>query len=167
MAGDLRTVEAKCDAVAKEFSEKYQKFTDEPCDLFRRVKEVDQECSRINSQAAGGEHRRLLGVELTARGLENFSISDPSVLETVRLPDWKKSDRMSWPPPRVPLAALVAGAMTPPHDLRYTRDWAAAREKEMARRAATEAVGAKKPPNGRWQVGRPTRRGCDAILVTR
>jgi hypothetical protein len=28
--------------------------------------------------------------------------------------------------------------MTPPHDLRYTGDWAAAREKEMARRAATE-----------------------------
>jgi hypothetical protein len=27
------------------------------CDLFCRMKEVDQECSRINGEAAAGEHR--------------------------------------------------------------------------------------------------------------
>jgi hypothetical protein len=102
------------------------------------MKEVDQECSRINGEAAAGEHRRLLGVELTARGLKNFSISDPSITETVRLPNWTQSDHMAWPPPRTPLAALVAAAMTPPHDLRYTGDWAAAREQDRARRAETE-----------------------------
>jgi hypothetical protein len=131
-------VEAERDALTKEFSEKYRKFTNELCDLFRRVMEVDEECSRINSQAAAGEHRRLLGVELTARGLKNFGISDASIMETVRLPNWTNSDQMAWPPPRTPLAALVAAAMTPPHDLRYTGDWAAAREQDKSRRAAAE-----------------------------
>jgi hypothetical protein len=132
-------VEAKCNALAKEFSEKYQKLTNELCDLFGRMKAVDEECSRVNGEAVTGEHRRLFGVELTARDLRNFSISDPSIMETVRLPDWKKSDRTAWPPPRTPLAALVAAAMTPPHDLRYTGDWAAAREQDRARRAAAAA----------------------------
>src|SRR5262245_8430627 len=81
------------------------------CDLFARMKAVDEGCSRVNGQAAGGERRRLRGVELTARGLENFSISDPSIMETVRLPNWTRSDHMAWPPPQIPLAVRVAAAM--------------------------------------------------------
>ena len=109
------------------------------CDLFCRAKEVDQECARINSEAAAGEHRYLLGVELTARGLESFSFFNPALTEAVKLPEWTDSGRLAWPPPKIPLGALVAAAMTPPHDLRYTGDWAAAREQDMARRAAGEA----------------------------
>jgi hypothetical protein len=108
-----------------------------------RVKEVDQECSCVNSQAAAGEHRRLRGVELTARCLESFNISNPSIMVNARLPNWEHSDHMAWPPPKTPLAALVAEAMTPPHDLRFTADWAAARQQDMARRTAAEARWAK------------------------
>ena len=36
-------------------------------------------------------------------------------------------------------AATYAMSMMPPHDRRYTEDWAAALEEENARRAATEA----------------------------
>jgi hypothetical protein len=132
-------VEATRDALAKEFSEVYPKLTSQLCDLFDRMKAVDEECLRINGQAAGGERRRLVGVEQTARRLTNFSISNPSIVETARLPNLTQSDHMAWPPPRTPLAALVAAAMTPPHDPRYTGDWAAAREQDKTRRAATEA----------------------------
>jgi hypothetical protein len=43
------------------------------------------------------------------------------------------------PPPKVPLAVLAAEAMTPPDDPRFGPNWRAARELDMARRAATEA----------------------------
>jgi hypothetical protein len=71
--------------------------------------------------------------------LENFTISSPSIMETAKLPNWEHSDHMTWPPPKPPLGALVAAAMTPPHDPRFTADWAAARQQDMARRAAAEA----------------------------
>ena len=131
-------VEARRNALAREVGEVYPKLASQLCDLFERMKAADQECSRVNGEAAGGEHRRLRGVELTARGLQNFSISNPSIMETVRLPSWTHSDHMAWPPPKPPLGALVAAAMTPPHDPRFTADWAAAREQDKARRAATE-----------------------------
>jgi hypothetical protein len=41
-------------------------------DLFESAKAVDEKVSRINRSGPPGEHRRLLGVELTARGLESF-----------------------------------------------------------------------------------------------
>jgi hypothetical protein len=135
---DFETVKAERDAVAKDLGERYPELTAELCDLFRRVLATNEKCSRVNGAAPAGESRRLRGVELTARGLENFSISNPSIMETLKLPDWKRSDHMAWPPPRTPLAALVAAAMTPPHDLRYTGEWAAAREQDKARRTATE-----------------------------
>jgi hypothetical protein len=81
------------------------------CDLFQRAETVDQECLRINSAASTGEHRRLLGVELTARGLESFSFYNPSLTEIVKLPNWKHSDRMIWPPAKIPLSVLVATSM--------------------------------------------------------
>ena len=132
-------VKAERDAVAKEFAELYPSLTTQLCDLFHRAKAIDQECSRINGEAPAGEKRRLLGVELTARGLESFSISDPSLTEAAKLPDWTHSDRVAWPPPQTPLAVLVAASMTPPHDPRFSADWAAARDQDMARRAANEA----------------------------
>ena len=46
---------------------------------------------------------------------------------------------MAWPPPVTPMAVLVAEAMAPPPDARFTANWAAAREKDVARRAAVEA----------------------------
>ena len=66
---DHAAIEAKRDALASEFAEMYPKVTAQLCDLFSRARAVDQECSRLNSEALSGEHRRLLGVELTARDL--------------------------------------------------------------------------------------------------
>ena len=71
--------------------------------------------SRINGSAPPGEHRRLLGVELTARGLESFSTADPPIAKAVQLPDWAHSARMAWPPPRTVRPGLLrAGGVRPP-----------------------------------------------------
>jgi hypothetical protein len=65
----------------------------------------------VNVAALAGEHRRLLRVELAARDLASFSTSDPSISTSLRLPDWENSDRMAWPPPKTPLALLVAASV--------------------------------------------------------
>jgi hypothetical protein len=74
-----------------------------------------------------------------ARNLESFSVSDPSIIEAMQLPDWTESDRMAWPPPKTLVSVLFAEAMAPPPDARFGADWAAARAKDDARRAANEA----------------------------
>lgn len=140
---DYAAIEAKRDALANELAEMYPNLTAQLCDMFQRAKAIDQECSRINGEAPAGEHRRLLGVELTARGLESFTRSNPSLMDAVKLPDWADSDRMVWPPPQAPLAALLAASMVPPPDAQFTANWAAAREKDVARRADAEARWAK------------------------
>jgi hypothetical protein len=131
-------VGAKRDASAKELAEFYQSATAQLRDLFREAEAVDQECTRVNAAAPLGENRRLLGVELTARKLERFSITDPSVIDLVKLPDWTHSDRMIWPPPKIPLSVLVATSMMPSLDPRSNPNWASGHEKDKARRAANK-----------------------------
>ncbi len=58
-----------------------------------------------------------------ARGLDSYGISDPPLTETVKLPSWTQSDRMVWPPPKVPLSVLIAESMTPPDDPRFGPNW--------------------------------------------
>jgi hypothetical protein len=97
---DYKRIEAKRDEWARKYAE-YPKLVARLVDLFGSAKAVDEEVSRVNGSAPPGEHRRLLGVELTARGLESFSTADPPIAKGVQLPDWAHSARMAWPlPPR-------------------------------------------------------------------
>jgi hypothetical protein len=84
---DYDAVKTNRDMLAQEFAELYPTVTAQLCDLFQRAKVIDQECSRIDCEAPAGEHRRLRGVELTARGLESFDRSCPSLAGSVKLPD--------------------------------------------------------------------------------
>lgn len=136
---DYEAVKAKRDALAREFVEFYPDLVRRFIDFAHRTAAVDDECARFNGAALAGEHRRLLGVELTARKLESFSGYEPSIIKAVKLPDWAHSGRMAWPPPTLPLSVAVASSMTPPPDPRFGANWAAAREQDMARRAAVEA----------------------------
>jgi hypothetical protein len=108
---DYEAVKEARDELADEFAELYPSLTAQLCDLFRRAQAIDQECSRIDSQAPKGENRRLSGVELTARNLKSFSRSDPSVIDLVKLPDLSQSDRMIWPPHKIPLSVIIARSM--------------------------------------------------------
>ena len=129
----------KRDVLAGEYAEFYPKFVSQLVDLLSRVEAIDQECARIDGSAPSGEYRRLRGVELTARGLKNFSAANPSITKKLQLPDWANSDRTAWPPPRPSMAAEFAMSMMPPYNPRYSADWAAASEADNARRAANEA----------------------------
>ena len=94
-------------------------------DLFESDKAVDEKVSRINRSGPPGEHRRLLGVELTARGLESFSTTDPPIAKGVQLPDWAQSARMVWQPPR----AFDPASFAPvPFDRRLSADWGQVQE---------------------------------------
>jgi hypothetical protein len=108
-------------------------------DLFERTEAVDKEVSRINGSAPSCEQRRLRQVELVARGLDNFTRADPPITKAVQLADWTHSERLIWPRSQPSLAAVFAMSMVPPHDPRYTADWAAALKEDNARRAVTEA----------------------------
>jgi SOS response associated peptidase (SRAP) len=85
---DYETVKAQRGALAKEYAELYPLLTARLCDLFHRVEALDQECSRINGEEPAGDHRRLLGVELTARKLAGFSTESPSIAKELKLPDF-------------------------------------------------------------------------------
>jgi hypothetical protein len=77
-------------------------------DLFERMKAVDKEVGRVNGSAPYGNHRRLLEVELTARGLDRFTTNyRPSIPENVRLPDFEESAKMVWPRRTIPLEVLM------------------------------------------------------------
>jgi len=136
-------VKTKRDMLAQEFAELYPTATAQLCDLFQRAKVIDEECVRIDCEAPAGERRRLRGVELTARAIESFDRSSPSLTASIKLPDWTDSARMVWPPPQIPLGVVMAASIAPQHDPRYSGDWAAARAKNHARRAANEARWAK------------------------
>jgi hypothetical protein len=57
--------------------------------------------------APDGEHRRLLDVELTARGVEILWQPDVWVAEMLRLPNFPRGNGpiYAWPPPAPPLFA--------------------------------------------------------------
>jgi len=135
---DFTQAEARRDEWARKYAQ-YPKIVAQFVDILRGAEEIDQECSRVNGSAPPGEHRRLRQVELIARGLDNFNRANPPITKAVQLPDWTNSEKMAWPPPQPSLAAVFALSMVPSHDPRYTADWAAALEKDNARRAATEA----------------------------
>jgi hypothetical protein len=133
-------VEAKPDASARKFAE-YQKLMAQLVEMFRDAEAVDAEVSRVKGSAPDGEHRRLLGVELTARNLESFSRDNPSITKTAQLPDWQHSGRMVWPPPQPSFAALYAQSMVPQDDpRRYSGRWHEVLEEYNAKRAEIEAA---------------------------
>jgi hypothetical protein len=134
--------------------------------LGQRLANVEAAETSTRWEAPAGEHRRLRGVELSARGLDSFGISAPPLTETIKLPGWKQSDRMIWPPPQVPLAVLVAESMRPPDDPRFGPNWGAAREQDMAGGLRPKRVGPRRRKSARQKVGVLTRRVCDAELWT-
>ncbi len=138
---DYQRIEAARDAAANNFS-KYPELIAQLVDILREAEAVDKEVSRINIAAPEGEHRRLLGVELTARGLTAHSRTQPEIAKNISLPEWACSDRMAWPPQRPSIAAAYAASIAPGFDPRYSADWwkvseeaAAARQREQERTA--------------------------------
>jgi hypothetical protein len=89
------------DELAAEMREVYPTAVAQLADLFRRAAACDRECSRVDGKAATGELRRLLRVELAARGVEGLLQPDVYLAEMLRLPFfWRDSGPIyAWPPP--------------------------------------------------------------------
>src|ERR1035437_9611791 len=109
---DFEQVEARRNELAQEFAATYPRFAAQLVELFSRAEAVDKEVSRVNGSAPAGEHRRLLGVELSARGLDGFTRDEPSIARAVQLPDFERSAVLAWPPPKPSMAVQVATSMT-------------------------------------------------------
>jgi hypothetical protein len=124
---DFETVKVKHDALAAEFREVYRQAMAKLVDLLTRMTACDRACYRVNASAPAGEPRRLAGAELAARGLERFTVADPSIVRELKLPDFERSDRMAWPPPQTFDSALISPLSA---SRRYSADWGLAAEEE-------------------------------------
>jgi hypothetical protein len=81
-----------------------------------RIRVPDRKCSRINGLAPYGEHRRLLGVELTARCVDNLWQPDVWIAKELRLPHLIRDNGaiFAWPLPTPPLFAASFVALSGP-----------------------------------------------------
>lgn len=108
-SADYRKVKAKVEEAALLFKD-FQYHAETITAMFGLASAVDKEVSRINGSAPDNEHRRLLPVELTARGMTGFTRDNPSLASTTSLPEWSYSARTMWPPhPSTTLAVMAAG----------------------------------------------------------
>jgi hypothetical protein len=123
-------------------------------EIILKAQSADAEVSRVNGSALPGEHRRLQNVELKARGLENFSISNPSVIDMVRLPDWERTERMLWPQHRPIDPAMVVPMQI--GDPRLTTDrWHEVGEEQRAAEAERQRAEAIEAEQARAEFYRP------------
>ena len=103
---DYAAVKAKRDATAQMLRERYPAIVDELVTLMTNIAITDKEVSRVNLAAPYGDHPRLRGTELTARGLDRFMQPEVSIPQELRLPTFHRDDGpvLAWPP-RVPSLA--------------------------------------------------------------
>jgi hypothetical protein len=137
--GDCETLKVKRDGLAEELRTIYPEFETKITDLFTRIAANDAELSRLHQARPAGVALHLLGAELVARDLERFKATEPSIAQELKLPKFAPGQRLAWPPPQPPMAAVYAMSLMPQRDARYTADWAAAQKEDNVRRAATEA----------------------------
>ena len=136
---DYEKLKVKRDALAAELREVYPVFEAKITDLFTRITANDAELSGLHLARPGGVALHLLGAELVARDLDRFRSLEPSIAQELKLPTFAPGQRLAWPPPKPSMAALYADSMVPPHDARYTADWAAAQKEDNVRRQQNEA----------------------------
>jgi hypothetical protein len=105
-------------------------------DILSEAAELQREVDRVNASAPPNEHRRLFGVELSARSLDSFSASTPSIARELKLPAWEPNTAPLWPPPQRVDASLFAPV---PFNPRYSaRWWEAAEEERQQQRERIE-----------------------------
>jgi hypothetical protein len=107
---DYDALKIKRDELALEFIELYPPFATKIANLFRRMLDFDAELSRLHQARPAGTSQHLLGPELVARGLEQFTRNERSLIGEVQLPGFKPGQPCVWPPPRKLDPALFAVA---------------------------------------------------------
>jgi hypothetical protein len=146
--------------LAAEMREVYPAAVSQLADLFQGMAQCDRECSRINGSRPDNEHRRPLGVELTARGVEGLLQPDVYIAEMLRLPFfWRDSGPIyAWPPhtPPVFASSFVLPGPNP--------DWQAEiKARKAAQREESERVIAYYQERDRERRERELKEGKEAI----
>src|SRR5262245_824772 len=122
---DYAAVKGKPDATAQMLRERYPAIVDELVTLMTNIAITDKEVSRVNLAAPYGDHPRLRGTELTARGLDRFMQPEVSIPQEPRLPTFHRDNGpvLAWPP-RVPSLAetyVLPPALLVPVDVEKQR----------------------------------------------
>jgi hypothetical protein len=88
---DFEQVRVKRDALAAEFSEFYPTVVSQLIGLLCRMAGNDAEISRVHLARRTGVSLHLRTAELEARGLDRFTIYEPSIATELRLPHFDRS----------------------------------------------------------------------------
>jgi hypothetical protein len=149
----FRRVESMVEEAARKFA-RYPALVGELIELMTSTAAVDSQVSEINGAAPAGEMRRLRGVELAARRLNNFTADQPPIAQNLRLPDWHSSSQLVWPQPH---NVFDPGAFMPIQrgDPRLTSDswWQVGDEQRAVEEAREqrEAIEAEEAKKQFWQ----------------
>lgn len=131
---DFEQVEAERDALAEELTATYPDLVAKLVSLLDRIEVCDREVDRVNGSAPEEDNRRLLGVELTARGLNCFTAASPSLTANLRLPHPGDTRSLAYPPEQINVFGLqmasAASALAAKHAVAFTPDWSAAKDLE-------------------------------------
>jgi hypothetical protein len=113
---DADLVEAKAVKLAEEMREQYPLFASWLVDYLKRKSVVDAEVRHINETAPGAEGRRLQEIELLARGISGYGMSQP-IERLLKLPALvvgsQASPPLLWPVTESIGLAIVAGLFMP------------------------------------------------------
>lgn len=126
--------------LAHELKATYPKVTAQLVNLLNRIAINDNALSALHQSRPNGSKGQLLGAELVARGLDEFSRDEPSINRELRLPDWQESNRLAFPPrDDEPFAVRVAAPVASVHSRkRHSADWAEAMTAETQQRKLLE-----------------------------
>jgi hypothetical protein len=106
-------VEAEGAALAEEVPKTYAECVIKLVSLFQRMAAHDQRVGQINHTAPAGEMRRLKPVEQVAGRLNSGAITNPALIDAVKLPIFEDCSKLAWPPPTVPFGVLYAESVAP------------------------------------------------------
>jgi hypothetical protein len=103
-------------------------------DLMRCLAAFEAKLSDLHSRRPASVSVHLRSPELIARNLESFDREHPPIGKNLQLPEFERSDRLLFPPPRRPAVSMLAVAFDP----RFSAEWAAAYEQRAAEVKAAE-----------------------------
>ncbi len=135
----FEALQAERDKLAEELRATYSPAVTRIADVLGRVADLDRRLSQLHGSRPSGAKGQLLGAELVACNLTDFTRDEPSITRELKLPSWTESNRLIWPPPTTPASVMVAGSVAAVHDpRRYSADWREAPREETDRRVAEE-----------------------------
>jgi hypothetical protein len=134
-SAECEALAAERDRLAVQVRETYCAAAAQLTDLMRCLAAFEAKLSDLHSRRPASVKIHLRSPELIARNLESFDREHPPIGKNLQLPEFVRSDRLLYPPPR----RLDLSAFAPvPHDDRFSADWAATQEEHAAERQAEQ-----------------------------